>query len=246
MVKDVEALSARPIWSELQLSLTHVSQLRIIGLFEDLDDSDLKRVAASCSIRTHERHAQIIDEQDRTSDVFFILEGVVRINSYSPTGREVVFSEVGPGGMFGEFAAIDELPRSATILALSDCLLARMSAVAFMDLLRANSTVSIQLIEFLVSKIRRMSERVFEVSALAVRERVRRELLRLAADGKVTGQGVIIQPTPTHYEFAARIGTHREAVTREFNRLESERIIELGRRRIRIVNLRQLQQSQKI
>ncbi len=57
----------------------------------------------------------------------------------------------------------------------------------------------------LVSKIRKMSERVFEVSALPVRERVRRELLRLATEGTEFTNGVIIRPAPTHYEIAARI-----------------------------------------
>ena len=243
MVGDEEVFSVRPIRSEYPLPLTHVPRLRIISLFEDLADADLKRIAESCSFRAYERQAQIMSEQDQTDDVFFILDGVVRINSYAPTGREVVFSEVGAGGMFGEFAAVDGQPRSATIFALSDCLLARMSGAAFSDLLRTNSTVSIRLIELLVSKIRRMSERVFEVSALAVRERVRRELLRLVADGKSTGQEVTIRPAPTHYEIAARIGTHREAVTRELNRLEAERTIEVSRREIRILNLRQLKWS---
>ena len=100
-----------------------------------------------------------------------------------------------------------------------------------------NGTVSTQLIRLLVAKIRRMSERVFEVSVPAVRERLRRELLRLAADGTRSGRGVVIRPAPTHHDLAARIGSHREAVTRELNRLAEEHIVEIGRREIRIIDL---------
>jgi CRP-like cAMP-binding protein len=86
---------------------------------------------------------------------------------------------------------------------------------------------------------------VFEVSALAVRERVRRELVRLAATiGRPDGHGVTISPAPTHYEIAARIGSHREAVTREVNRLELEKLLEVGRRSIRITDLRRLKESE--
>ena len=88
------------------------------------------------------------------------------------------------------------------------------------------------------------TERVFEVSALAVRERVRRELLRLAADGTRTGRSVVISPAPTHYDLAARIGSHREAVTRELNRLAEEKVVEIGRREIRIVDLALLQHAE--
>ena len=111
--------------------------------------------------------------------------------------------------MFGEFSAIDGLPRSASVTALTNCLLARMSAAKFFELLRSNGTVSTRLVEALVAKIRQMSERVFEVSALALRERVRRELLRLAVDGTHFGNSVVIRPAPTHYEIAAHRVTPR-------------------------------------
>jgi CRP/FNR family transcriptional regulator, cyclic AMP receptor protein len=231
-----------PTQSTQLSSQVQTSRLRIISLFEDLTDDDLKRIANSCSFKAHERQAQIMGEHDQTNDVFFILDGMVRINSLSSAGREVVFTDAGPGNVFGEFAAVDGLPRSATVFALTDCVLARMSAAAFADLLRENGAVSFRLVELLVAKIRRMTERVFEVSALAVRERVRRELLRLVAAGERAGVGTVIQPAPTHYEIAALIGTHRESVTREFNRLEAERIIEVHRRQIRILDLKRLEE----
>jgi CRP-like cAMP-binding protein len=108
--------------------------------------------------------------------------------------------------------------------------------------LEVNGKISIRLIELLVGKIRAMSERLFEVSALAVRERIRRELLRLARDGTQFSNGVVIRPAPTHYEIAARIGSHREAVTREVNRLEAAGVVEVRRRHLRIIDMGRLQQ----
>ena len=219
------------------------SRLRIISLFEDLGEAELARIAQSCVVRAYERHAQISGEHDHASDVFFILGGSVRVNSVSAEGREIIFSELGAGDIFGEFAAIDGQPRSATMVALSDCLLARMPGGKFFDLLRDNGAVSSRLVQLLVAKIRKMTERVFEVSALSVRERVRRELLRLAADGEASGKSVVIRPAPTHYDIAARIGSHREAVTREINRLERDRLVEASRREIRILDIALLQDA---
>ena len=121
--------------------------------------------------------------------------------------------------------------------------MARMPSAKFFEVLRGNADIAVRLIELLVFKIRKMSERVFEVSALGVRERVRRELLRLATEGTAFRNGVVVQPAPTHYEIAARIGSHREAVTREFNRLESENIIEVRRKQIRIIDLERLKHA---
>jgi CRP/FNR family transcriptional regulator, cyclic AMP receptor protein len=216
------------------------SRLRVIALFEDLSEAELARIEEICSTRSYHRQSQILEEQDPTDDVFFILEGTVRANSMSSGGREVIYSELSAGDIFGEFSAIDRKPRSSAVFALTECVVARMSSAKFFELLRGNGHVATRLVELLVAKMRRMSERVFEVSALSVRERVRRELLRLANDGERQGRSVVIRPAPTHYEIAARIGSHREAVTREFNRLETGRLLEVGRRQITIVDLERL------
>jgi CRP-like cAMP-binding protein len=213
---------------------------RIISLFEDLGQDRLRAIAATCQIVSHKSGAEVLSEQDQTKDVFFILQGSVRINSITSAGREVIFSDLVAGDIFGEFAAIDHLPRSASVIAMTNCLLARMTSAQFIDLLRHDGVVASHMVELLVTKIRRLSERVFEVSALSLRERVRRELIRLASMGTRSGEGVMISPAPTHYEIAAKIGSHREAVTREFNRLEDLGILESKRQMIRILRLQAL------
>jgi CRP-like cAMP-binding protein len=136
------------------------SNLRVIALFEELNDSELARIAESCSTRTYEKHAQILGDQDSTSDVFFILGGTVRASSISPKGREVIYSELKTGDIFGEFSAIDGRPRSSACSALTDCVVARMPSKAFFELLRGNGIVATKLIELMVAKMRSMSERV--------------------------------------------------------------------------------------
>jgi CRP/FNR family cyclic AMP-dependent transcriptional regulator len=220
--------------------------LRVISLFEDLPDAALARVESLCTVRSYKKGEEIVGDHEKTTDVFFILAGTVRVTSFTEAGREVIFSDVSAGGIFGEFSAIDRLPRSASGVAQTDCALARMPASAFFGLLRQENAVAVHLVELLVRKIRRMSERVFEVSALAVRERLRRELVRLAAmSGKPEGRSITIIPAPTHYEIAASIGSHREAVTREINRLELEGVLEISRRSIRITDMERLKAAEE-
>ena len=217
------------------------SSLRVIALFDDLGEADLIRISEQCTTFTYKRHTQILGEHEQTNDVFFILAGTVRINSMTSKGREVIYSESHAGNIFGEFSAIDGLPRSATVFAVTDCVLARMPAKAFFELLHSNAVVATKLVELLVAKIRKTSQQVFEVAALSVRERLRRELLRLAAAGERVGQSVVIKPAPTHQDIASHIGSHREAVTREFNRLEAEGLLEVHRRQICILDLARLE-----
>jgi CRP/FNR family cyclic AMP-dependent transcriptional regulator len=225
------------------MSIKEISHFRVISLFEEMTDGELRRVANLCNMRRYEKHAQIAAEGDHSTDVFFILEGSVRVNSIARNGREVIFSDLAVGDVFGEFAAVDHQPRSARLVALSDCLLARMTAERFFELLRENNSVAVHLIRLLVAKVRRTSERMFEMSALGLRERLRRELLRLAEQGTRSGDSVIIRPAPTHQDLSALIGSHREAVTKELNRLEHARIVEVKRGEIRILDMRALERG---
>jgi CRP/FNR family transcriptional regulator, cyclic AMP receptor protein len=64
------------------------------------------------------------------------------------------------------------------------------------------------------------------VGGLAVNNRIQAEVLRLAKLAPREGKNARIVPAPTHVEIASRISTHREAVTRELNRLSRIGIIE--------------------
>ena len=74
--------------------------------------------------------------------------------------------------------------------------------------------------------IRALTSRVYEFSTLAVNNRIQAELLRLANLAPQGGNAARIAPAPTHVEIASRVSTHREAVTRELNRLSRMGLIE--------------------
>ena len=71
-----------------------------------------------CLWQWWDRRATILDRDAVSDDVYFVVAGAVRILNYSASGhREVALDEVGAGGYFGEMAAIDDEPRSATVTA---------------------------------------------------------------------------------------------------------------------------------
>ena len=72
--------------------------------------------------------------------------------------------------------------------------------------------------------------------------RIHSELLRLAHAGRIVDGAGRISPPPTHAEIAARISTHREAVTRELKQLERKGVIERNRGSIVIKNLEEFEQ----
>jgi CRP/FNR family transcriptional regulator, cyclic AMP receptor protein len=175
----------------------------------------------------------------RSNNVYIVLEGRVQVMLVSLGGREVILRDLGEGEMFGELAAIDDAPRSASIVALSDCVLATISAGTFRSAIAEVPAGAMWLAGRLAAQVRDLTERVFELNALRVRSRLHCELLRMC--GAVNGhQSVTIEPSPTHAELASRVGTHREAVTREIGYLVEQGVIQQQRRRMTIVDIRAL------
>jgi CRP/FNR family cyclic AMP-dependent transcriptional regulator len=175
----------------------------------------------------------------RSTNVYIVLEGRVQVTLVSLGGREVILRDLGEGEMFGELAAIDDQPRSASIVALSDCVLASLSAATFKSAIAELPVGALWLARRLAAQVRDLTERVFELNALRVRSRLHCELLRMC--GPVDGrESVTIEPSPTHAELASRVGTHREAVTREIGYLVEQGILQQQRRRMTVVDIRAL------
>ena len=179
-------------------------------------------------------HARIVARQpghiimgygDRTSDVYLILEGRVRAELHSPNGREVILGDLGPGELIGEFAALDDQPRTATVEVTAPCTLAVIPGAAFRAAVFARPETAEWMARQLVGQIRLLTERLFELNALAVRSRLHCELLRLSIRAGIGENRAAIAPAPTHVQLAGRIGTHREAVTRELQYLLRQGIV---------------------
>jgi CRP/FNR family cyclic AMP-dependent transcriptional regulator len=198
-----------------------------IEIFRNLAPDAVAALSRRCSWRRYAPGQLILQPQDESRDVFFVVSGRVSAVYHSATGREVRLSDSVAGDIFGDFAAIDGEPRSPDIVSVTPTLIASMSADLFWQVLRRHTSVSTAMLLRLTRIARGKLQRLVELSTLTVRSRVHAELLRLAqaAPGSQRASAVIA-PAPTHADIASRIGTHREAVSREFSELARNRLIE--------------------
>ena len=199
--------------------------LNAVPLFALLSPQARADLARACIWRRFRAHEQIIHQFDSGRDVYFVVDGQVRVVIYSLSGRELSFSDLGVGGCFGELAAIDGLPRSAGVIARTDCTVARMGGDHFVDMVSAHPSMAVFMLSHLASLVRRATERIVDLSTLAANNRVHAEVLRLAGAGRCGNQSTI-QPIPTHAEIASRVSAARETVARVFGDLARMGIVE--------------------
>src|ERR1700730_10330896 len=200
-----------------------------IVLFRALPADKIELLDSQCSWSRVSRNEWILDYQETSTDVFFIVSGTVRVKIQSVAVREVLLREINAGEFFGELAAIDNQPRSSGIVAVTDVIAARMPASVFRETVHAHPDVCDQLLALLARQVRILANRVNEFTTLDARHRIYAELLRLSRPDAAKPAQALVWPPPAHADLAARVSIRRESVTRELKALERAGLLEKRR-----------------
>ncbi|WP_198343730.1 Crp/Fnr family transcriptional regulator [Pseudorhodoplanes sinuspersici] len=200
-----------------------------IDLFRSLGPQAIAILDTQCTWRKYSRNEWVVEYHEATTDVFFVLSGVVRLKIPAASGREVLFKDLDAGGFIGEIAAIDGEPSATGILAYTDVVIARMPRGVFRTVLDHHPDVRDQVLLRAAKIIHALTDRVRDFSMLDVRHRIYAELLRLAQPKAGAENRASISPPPTQAAIAARVSTRREAVAREMKALERAGLIERTR-----------------
>lgn len=188
----------------------------------------------------HVRKGQVLSAVGLTAnEVYLVVDGGLCVSLVSAQGRETVLRAIGPDEIFGELAAIDGEPRSANVVASINSSLIAIPGKTFLAMIEQEPVLSLWLARYLAHQVRYLTNRIYELSTMAVGARLQAELLRLAEVPDSKG-GASILRLPTQTELAARIGTNRETVTREFSHLVREKLIIKEGRRIVIPSVSKL------
>ena len=199
---------------------------RGISVFSDLKDSEIAEIVEKLTTRGLLKNAALFANGELSNAVYFIVEGTLRATTYSQSGKEVSYQDLGPGEMFGELSALDGLPRTTGIVAITKAVVACMSAEDFQSVMERYPSVMRKVVDRLTELIRSLIGRVYEYSAMDVSDRIRAEIIRHAKKNITAANNAIVKKMPTHEEIANKVATHREAVTKEFSYLVKHGYIE--------------------
>jgi len=193
--------------------------LRKVDLLLGLPAQRLDAISRQCAWRHYEAGQRLVAREADDRDLHMIVAGSVRVTTYSSAGREISFRDLAEGTSYGELSALDGRPRSADVLALTTTLIASLPPASFLALLREEWSVNEKVLLRLADLVRRLTDRVLDLSTLSVQRRIYDELLRLARAAGVTRNRARIDPAPKHAEMASLVSTYREQITRELSAL---------------------------
>ncbi len=190
------------------------------GLPEDAVETALTHFVS----RTHPANQVILLENDWGGSVYFIIEGWVKIRTYNMEGKEVTLNIIGKGELFGEMAALDEVPRSTDVITLTPTTIGSMPAQDFVHLVETEPLAGVRLAQLMARRLRQVNRRL-RLRESDSQSRVADTLLFLAeGQGKKRQAGTEIPNLP-HRELSSLSGLARETVTRVLTKLEKKGLI---------------------
>lgn len=208
------------------MAQTLTGRLDGIELFSALTGEEIRRLEQRCKWRHFQRGEQVLDRDSESRDIMFVVKGTVRIVNYSSTGREVAYATMAAGGYFGELSALDGQPRSATVVAVEECLLASLSPDVFEEFMLSHAQAAVQVSRRLAAIIRSCDDRIMDLSTLGAMQRVYGFVMRLAEPDPVNPAVYSIYPIPTQHAIAGQVSTTRETVARALSNLNAAGIAE--------------------
>ncbi len=197
-----------------------------IPFFAGLSPARSEALGRHCQRRRFAENELVVDFDDDTNDVYFIVAGDVRVLNRTAAGKEMILGDFGPGKLFGEMAAIDGAHRSANVTALTNAEVLIVPPAVFREITLNEPEICDRLLRLLTARVRELNIRLFERSVLDLRHRLYAELLRLAAPRKGSPGQAIVSPPPFQHDLASRIGCRREQVSRELNAMIEDGLLE--------------------
>lgn len=220
----------------------NTDDLRIVPLFEKFPAEALEPMVRQLTVRDHPENQAIMLQNDWGNAVYFVIDGWVKIRTTDLEGREITLTILGPGEVVGEMAALDEVPRSTDVLALTRTTVASLPAQFFLRFLEADPLAGIQLSRLMSRRLRQINRRL-QLREASSTSRVADILIFLAESrGKVDMRGIEVPNLP-HRELSSLSGLARETVTRVLNKLDKDGVIkrDTSRNIIRIPDLNALE-----
>ncbi len=124
-------------------------------VFEEEVLADLRREASNVVPLRYMPRKSIMAAGEAGLFMYVVLEGSVAV---SVQGKIVEI--VGPGGVFGEMALIDQSPRAASAVAETDCSLLPISRSDFLALVKTNPSFGVALLKTLADRLRFLTARI--------------------------------------------------------------------------------------
>ncbi|AZQ64274.1 Crp/Fnr family transcriptional regulator [Flammeovirga pectinis] len=173
----------------------------------------------------------IFQEESMPTGVYCISEGLVKVTKLGSNGKEQILRIAKPGDFVGYKSLIKGGRYRASAIAIEDSSICLIPKAIFMEILHENVEFYQQIVHLLCEVIDSAESKLTDIAYKPVRGRIAEALLLLdkAFEDKE-------QITLTREDLAGLVGTVKETAIRIISEFKHEKLIEINKRSIKIIN----------
>ena len=207
--------------------------LQSIPLFKGLTDSQATLMKEQFSQKTFQKNEIIFFEGDPAHGFFVVAEGKVKIYKLAPDGKEKILHIYGPGNPFGEVPVFSGGRFPANAMALTHSRFFYVSRDAFISAIKLHPSLALNMLGELSKRLREFTVQIENLALKEVPARLATYLIYLTREQDNKEQVTL---TISKGQLASLLGTIPETLSRIFNRMSTQQLIDVQGQTIRIQN----------
>jgi CRP-like cAMP-binding protein len=216
--------------AEQQQTANKVAYLTAMRIFRDLSKEEVSMIEKSVVMTTAKKGRLIYIPGEGTEVLFLLKTGLVHIYRLSSEGRKFIVETVKPMTFFGEMPTVGQNMQGLFAEAAEDSLVCVIGRADVERLILSKPQVALRMMEEIGQRLHSSQERLGDSAFKGVPARVASLLLTLSSQGQqpITGMG--------HQDLADMIGVYRETVTNALGEFKDAGLIDLGRKKVSILD----------
>lgn len=215
--------------------------LAVLPLFSDLSPAELSRVAQGCQVRRLGRGDTIFRLGQPCEEFHVVISGQVKLFAISPAGQEKVIELVGPGHSFAEALMFTGKAYILNAESLASTLLLTVSKQSVLDEIARDPRFSLRM---LAGISRRLHGLVHDIESGALHSGMQRVIGYLLSErqpeNNTTEEIFTVSLPVSKATVASRLSLTPEYFSKVLHELEAQKLIEIDKRDIRIIDVTRL------
>jgi CRP-like cAMP-binding protein len=203
-----------------------------IVIFQDLTDQEMEEMDRSTTMSTCEPGRVFYGPDEAGEALFLLKKGRVQLYRLSPEGKKLVVAVLEKGAIFGEMSLVGQGMHNTFAESIDECTLCVMSRMDVERIVEEKPQVALRFLESMAIRLRETEAKLEDLAFKSIPVRLAALLQDLAGE---SNSGDTIEGY-THQDLAEMLGTYRETATQTLNEFKSHGWVEIGRKRIRIVD----------
>lgn len=208
------------------------NQLKKVEYFKKLSLFDLKGIISAGQLRFYDADSTLFFEGDPCAGMYVLLKGKIELRKTGPEGQVTILNTIRPVIMFNEVAVLDGGVNPVSAVAVEKSSLWHVQCNRFLSIITQYPQLALGLLNVMARRNRILVSHYADLSFRSITARIAKHLLNLSDNGKM----IVDRSSYPIKTLAAYVVTAPEAVSRALKQFSNQKLIEVNRKTIRIID----------